>query len=274
MTNKTFNVAIVQLCSGLDIQKNIGAAEKLVRQAAARGADYIQTPETTTLMELEAGKAFALLEPKQGNSHVQHFSDLAKELGVWLHIGSMGIRLECGRMANRSFLFQPDGRVSDVYDKMHMFDVDLPGGEQYRESQDFRPGEKAVLAQTPWGGLGMSICYDLRFPALYRFLGQNGASFLAVPSAFTKVTGQAHWHILLRARAIETGCFVFAAAQGGRHENGRDTFGHSLIIDPWGKILAEAGTEPTVIMATIDPGQVKKVREQIPSLKHGCRLSL
>lgn len=268
MTDNRFKAAIVQLCSGRNIPANIQAADKLIRQAAAQGADYILTPETTTLMELESGKAFSALEPMENNSHVAHFSDLAKQLKVWLHIGSMGIRLDDGRMANRSFLFQPDGVISKTYDKVHMFDVDLPSGEHYRESEDFRPGDKAVLADLPWGTLGMSICYDLRFPAFYRNLAQHGASFLTVPSAFTKITGEAHWHVLLRSRAIENGCFVFAAAQGGRHENGRDTYGHSLIIDPWGKILAEAGTQSTVIMARIDPDQVERVRAQIPVLKH------
>ena len=155
-----------------------------------------------------------------------------------------------------------------------MFDVDLANGESYRESNSYRPGELAVVADLPWGRLGLSVCYDLRFPALYRALAEAGASFLAIPSAFTKQTGEAHWHVLMRARAIENGCFVFAAAQGGRHEHGRDTFGHSLVVDPWGKIIAEGGTEPGVIFAEIDPAEVTAARSRVPSLSHGRRFEL
>ncbi len=268
MSNTTFKAGLVQLCSGRNIEYNISQAEHFIRQAAAQGADYILTPETTTLMELESGSAFAALKPWRDNPHVAHFSALARQLKRWLHIGSLGIALDDGRMANRSVLFDPMGKITHFYDKVHMFDVDLPSGEHYRESEDFRAGEKAVIAPLPWGQLGMTICYDLRFPQYYRDLAKAGCHFLTVPAAFTKVTGEAHWHILLRARAIENGCFVFAAAQGGHHENGRDTFGHSLIIDPWGKILAEAGLEPTVIFADINVAQVQTVRMQIPVLKH------
>jgi len=164
--------------------------------------------------------------------------------------------------------------VLACYDKIHMFDIDLPGGESYRESRNYRPGELAVLADLPWGRLGLTVCYDLRFPALYRALAEAGATMLAIPSAFTKQTGEAHWHVLIRSRAIENGCFVFAAAQGGRHENGRDTFGHSLIIDPWGRIIAEGGTEPGVIVAEINPAEVANARARIPSLQHGRRFEI
>ena len=170
--------------------------------------------------------------------------------------------------ANRAFLFAPSGEIACRYDKIHMFDVDLPSGESYRESATFIPGTSAILAQLPWGGLGVTTCYDMRFPEQYKALAQAGAKFLTAPSAFTKVTGEAHWHILLRARAIENGCFVFAAAQGGRHANGRTTFGHSIAISPWGEILAEAGTEPGVIVADIDPAEVERVRGRIPALRH------
>ncbi len=274
MSKDKFQAAIIQLCSGRSVGENITSTETLVRQAAKQGAAYVLTPENTTLMEIETGKAFSALEAEEGNSHIAHFSALAKELSIWLHIGSMGIRQENGQMLNRSILFQPNGDIADYYDKIHMFDVDLPGGEHYRESDNFQAGDKAVLTSLPFGKLGMSICYDLRFPALYRLYAQNGASFLTIPAAFTKITGEAHWHVLLRARAIENGCFVFAAAQGGKHENGRETFGHSLIIDPWGKILAEARLEPGIIMATIDPDQVEKVRAQIPVLKHERPITL
>jgi predicted amidohydrolase len=175
---------------------------------------------------------------------------------------------------NRSFLIDRKGDVAARYDKIHMFDVDLAGGESYRESSNYRSGELAVVADLPWGRLGMTVCYDLRFPALYRALAEAGASFLAIPSAFTKQTGEAHWHVLLRARAIENGCFVFAAAQGGKHENGRETYGHSLAIDPWGRILAEGGVEPGVLIADIDPAEVAVARAKVPSLRHGRRFEL
>jgi predicted amidohydrolase len=193
---------------------------------------------------------------------------------VTLHVGSLAIQASPDRAANRSFLIDPHGEIKARYDKIHMFDVDLANGESYRESNNFRPGEIAVLTDLPWGRLGMTICYDLRFPALYRALAEAGASFLAVPAAFTKQTGEAHWHVLLRARAIENGCFVLAAAQGGTHENGRATYGHSIVIDPWGKVLAEGDTEPGVVMAEIDPAAVVAARAKIPSLQHGRRFEI
>jgi predicted amidohydrolase len=191
-----------------------------------------------------------------------------------VHIGSLAIRISPDRAANRSFLIDPKGDILARYDKIHMFDVDLAGGESYRESRNYRPGELAVLADLPWGRLGLTVCYDLRFPALYRALAEAGATMLAIPSAFTKQTGEAHWHVLIRSRAIENGCFVFAAAQGGRHENGRDTFGHSLIVDPWGRTIAEGGTEPGVIVAEINPAEVVNARARIPSLQHGRRFEI
>ncbi len=183
-------------------------------------------------------------------------------------VGSLPIKIAVDKLANRSFLITPEGTVAARYDKIHMFDVNLGNGESYRESKNFGPGEKAVGCDLPWGRLGMTVCYDLRFPHLYRALAKTGASFLSVPSAFTKPTGDAHWHVLLRARAIESGAFVFAPAQGGRHENGRETYGHSLIIAPWGEVIAEAGTEPCVIMAEIDPAKVTEARGRVPSLTH------
>ena len=175
---------------------------------------------------------------------------------------------------NRSFLIDPQGEIAARYDKIHMFDVDLAGGESYRESRSYRAGELAVGADLPWGRLGLTICYDLRFPALYRALAEAGASFLAIPSAFTRQTGEAHWHVLMRARAIENGCFVFAAAQGGKHENGRETFGHSLVVDPWGRVLAEGGEEPGVVMAEIDAGRRRDGARPHPSLQHGRRFEI
>jgi len=199
---------------------------------------------------------------------------LAARSFATLIAGSLAIKVTNDRAANRAFLIDSKGDITARYDKIHMFDVDLAGGESYRESRTYRPGELAVLSDLPWGRLGLTICYDLRFPALYRALAEAGATMLTIPSAFTQQTGEAHWHVLIRARAIENGCFVLAAAQAGRHENGRETFGHSLIVDPWGRILAEGGTEPGVVMAEIDLAEVGKARARIPSLQHGRRFEL
>jgi predicted amidohydrolase len=211
--------------------------------------------------------------PEAEHPAIPAFSALAAELGVWLLIGSLQIKLDAVTCANRSFLFDDCGRVVARYDKIHMFDVDLQGGESYRESKTFRPGDRAVIADTPWGKVGLTVCYDLRFAYLYRALAQAGASFLTVPSAFTVPTGQAHWHTLLRARAIETGSFVFAPAQCGGHAEGRKTYGHSLIVAPWGEVLADGGEAPGVITADIDPAKVAEARSMIPALTHDRRFS-
>lgn len=268
VSGRTFRAALVQLCSGRDVDRNVVEAERLIRAAAAGGAHYVQTPEVTTLMELESARLFAAVEPEDSNRALQAFRNLAAELKIWLHIGSMAVKVAPDKIANRAYVLTPDGAIAATYDKIHMFDVDLPGGESYRESKNYRPGDRAVVAALPWGGLGLSICYDLRFPHLYRALAKSGAVFLAIPAAFTKVTGEAHWHTLLRARAIECQCYVFAAAQGGRHEHGRDTYGHSLIISPWGQILAEGGVQPGVISADIDLQAIEEARKRVPSLGH------
>ncbi len=265
-----FRVGLVQMRTGKDIRENLGQAEVLIREAAGRGAHYVQTPENTLVMEADAKSLLEKVLPEEQTEGVAHFSYLARELGIWLHIGSIAVKAAGGRAANRAFLFAPNGEAVCRYDKIHMFDVDLPSGETYRESATFIPGTRALVAQLPWGGLGVATCYDMRFPEQFKALARAGAKFLTAPSAFTKVTGEAHWHILLRARAIENGCFVFAAAQGGRHANGRTTFGHSLVISPWGEILAEGGTEPGVFMADIDAGEVNRVRARIPALSHTC----
>jgi predicted amidohydrolase len=267
-SGRGFRAALVQLCSCRSVDKNVDDALALIREAAAGGAQYVQTPEVTTLMELETAKLFAAVESEEGNTALQRFRDLAAELKIWLHIGSMPVKVAPDKIANRAYVLTPEGSVAATYDKIHMFDVDLPGGESYRESKNYRAGDRAVVAALPWGGLGLSICYDLRFPHLYRALAKSGAQFLAVPAAFTKVTGEAHWHTLLRARAIECQCFVFAAAQGGRHEHGRDTYGHSLIISPWGQILAEGGVQPGVIFADIELQAIEDARKRVPSLGH------
>lgn len=263
-----FRAGLVQLRSGRSIGPNLETAVALIRKAAALGASYIQTPENTAFMELEPERFAALVHDERDTPAIGVFSAEAKALGVWLHIGSLAVRAPTGKAANRSYLFAPDGAVAAQYDKIHMFDVDLPSGESYRESLTFEPGTETALAQLPWGKLGFTTCYDIRFPEQYKALALAGADFIAAPSAFTRQTGEAHWHILTRARAIETGCFLFAAAQGGRHENGRTTFGHSLIVSPWGEVLAEAGDQPCVITADIDPALVREARQRIPALAH------
>jgi deaminated glutathione amidase len=263
-----FRASLVQMRSGREIASNVAAAAGLIREAAAAGAQYIQTPENTCLLEFDTARVFERIRPEAGTAVIREFAGLAQELQVWLHIGSIAIQIGERQAANRAFVFAPDGTIAARYDKIHMFDVDLPGGESYRESAAYVPGKTAVNVRLPWGTLGLSTCYDLRFPEQYKALAQAGADFLAVPAAFTAQTGRAHWHVLLPARAVETGCFVFAAAQGGVHEAGRSTYGHSLIVSPWGEILAEAGTEPCVITADIDPAGTAAVRQRIPALKH------
>jgi predicted amidohydrolase len=267
--DRRFRAGLVQLRSGRSIEPNLEKAEALIRRAAKGGAAYVQTPENTGIMELKPELVLAAAETEGKSVPLARLKALAAELGIFLHVGSLAIKLDQTRVANRSYLIDPAGRIVARYDKLHMFDVDLAGGESYRESQYFRPGAKAVLADLPFGRLGLSICYDLRFPALYRALATAGADFIAIPSAFTKQTGEAHWHVLVRARAIETGAFVLAATQGGLHENGRATYGHSLIVSPWGEILAEAGAEPGVIFADIDLAASAEARARIPAIKHG-----
>ena len=266
--SNSFRAGLVQMCAGRDVAGNLRDANALIREAASGGADYVQTPETTNLMELDRARLFAAAEPEQANAALQKFSDLARELSIWLHLGSLVVKVSEEKLANRAYVISPAGDVTARYDKIHMFDVDLPNGEKYRESANYEPGSQAVVADLPWGGLGLSICYDLRFPNLYRTLAHEGAVMLAVPAAFTRLTGEAHWVTLLRARAIEAQCFVMAAAQGGLHEHGRETFGHSLIVAPWGEVLAEGGVHPSVIFADIDLSRIADVRSRVPSLRH------
>ena len=266
---RRFRAGLVQLRSGRTVASNLDKAEALVRRAAKGGAQYVQTPENTGIMELKPELVLAAAESEGKSAPLAWARALARELGIWLHIGSIAIKLDPSRVANRSYLLDPKGSVTARYDKLHMFDVDLAGGESYRESQYFRPGAKAVLADLPFGRFGLSICYDLRFASLYRALAAAGAEIIAIPAAFTKQTGEAHWHVLTRARAIETGAFVLAATQGGLHENGRSTFGHSIVVSPWGEVLAEAGEEPGVIFADIDLAASEEARARIPAIKHG-----
>jgi predicted amidohydrolase len=253
---------------------NLDAAVKLIGEAKGGGANYVQTPEMTNLCVRSRDELLAAIVDEDSDNSLATFRELARTYGIWLHIGSLAIKVSAEHAANRSFLIDPKGEIAARYDKIHMFDVDLAGGESYRESRSYRAGDHAVTVDLQWGRLGLSICYDLRFPALYRALAESGASFLAIPSAFTRQTGEAHWHTLMRARAIENGAYVIAAAQGGKHEDGRETFGHSIVVDPWGKVIAEGGTEPGVTFADIDPAQVALVRGRIPSLQHGRRFDV
>ncbi len=273
-TAATFRVALIQMRSARSPAANLDAATKLIGEAKAGGADYAQTPEMTNILEARRDALMAAIVPEHDDPSLAAFRDLARRHRLWLHIGSLALKISPDRAVNRGFLIDPQGEITARYDKIHMFDVDLPNGESYRESRSYAPGEHAVTADLPWGRLGVTICYDLRFPALYRALAEAGSMFLAIPSSFTKQTGEAHWHVLHRARAIENGCFVFAAAQGGSHENGRDTFGHSLIVDPWGRVLAEGDVNPAVVIAEIDPAAVATARARIPSLLHGRRFEI
>ena len=262
----TFKAAAVQMRTGIFVDANVDAAETMIREAVAAGAEYVLTPEMTTILDRDRGRLLAAIAPEASDPSLVRFRALARELGIHLHIGSMAIKLGEDGVANRGFLIGPDGGIVARYDKIHMFDVDLAGGESYRESRLYRPGSAAVVADLPWTRLGLTVCYDVRFPQLYRALAHAGAEVLAVPAAFTRTTGEAHWHVLLRARAIETGSWVIAAAQGGSHEDGRETYGHSMIVDPWGKIVAEAEREPGIIVAEIDPQASVTARQRIPAL--------
>ena len=273
-TDRSFVAAMVQMRTSLLPEPSLEQGTRLIREAAAQGADYVQTPEVSNMMQLNRTALFEHLKSENDDPSLRAYRALAKELNIHLHIGSLALRFSEEKAVNRSFLIGPDGNVLASYDKIHMFDIDLPGGESYRESANYQPGESAVITDLPWGRLGLTICYDVRFPALYRALAESGAYFITVPSAFTRKTGEAHWHVLLRARAIETGCFIFAAAQAGLHENKRETYGHSLIIDPWGEILAEGNVEPGIVMARIDPAKVETARRAIPSLQHGRRFGV
>jgi len=274
MNAGTFKAAMIQMRSGLKPAANIDDAVRLIGEAKSSGADYVLTPEMTNILAAKREQLFAAVVEEDVDVSLATLRELARKLGIYVHVGSLAIKISNDRAANRSFLIDPKGDIAARYDKIHMFDVDLADGESYRESRNYRAGELAVLADLPWGRLGLTVCYDLRFPALYRALAEAGATMLAIPSAFTKQTGEAHWHVLMRSRAIENGSFVFAAAQGGKHENGRETYGHSLVVDPWGRIIAESGTEPGIVMAEIDPAEVAKARARIPSLQHGRRFEI
>ncbi|MEX2298164.1 MAG: carbon-nitrogen hydrolase family protein [Dongiaceae bacterium] len=266
---ETFKVALVQNCAERDMAPSIAALETLIRAAAKDGAHLIQLPELATMIEPDNAAVLAKTKPEADDPGLAKFRALASELKRWIHVGSLLIR-ESGRdkVVNRSFMLDPDGKVTARYDKIHLFDVAIKDGQSYRESATVEPGTRAVIAHLPWGRMGLTICYDLRFPHLYRALAQGGAAMIGIPAAFTHKTGEAHWHVLVRARAIETGAFVFSATQCGTHAEGRRTFGHSLIVDPWGEVLADAGDDVGTVSANIDLAKVDAVRAMIPSLQH------
>lgn len=274
MTNG-FKAAAVQMRSGQDPERNAADMERLVREAARQGATYVQTPEMTGAMVRDAAARQAAFTSEDKDGTVAAARRLARELGIFLHIGSTGILRADGKVANRALLISPHGETVAAYDKIHMFDVDLDNGESWRESAAYEPGTQAVVADMNGARLGFAVCYDLRFPQLFRAEALAGAQILTVPAAFTRQTGEAHWHVLLRARAIENGAFVVAAAQAGLHEDGRETYGHSMIVGPWGRVLAEmAGDEPGVIVAEIDPAQSLAARAKIPNLRNAREFSL
>lgn len=268
MTAPRFVAACVQMRSGRDPAQNRDAAVAGIREAAERGAHYVQTPEMTSLLERDRPSLFQKIREPEHDSTLGALRDVARERGVVVHVGSLAVK-KGDKVANRAFVIDREGAITAAYDKLHLYDVDLPNGESYRESATYTGGARAVVTDLPWGRLGVAICYDVRFPALYRALAEAGAEILSAPAAFTRQTGEAHWHVLQRARAIETGSFMISAAQGGRHEDGRETYGHSLIVDPWGRVLAECdGNEPGVILAEIDMALVADARARIPALRH------
>ena len=271
----TFRAAVVQMRSGRDPEANVASMDRLVREAAGEGAHYIQTPEMTGLVCAQRSVFFERVPDAATNPVSERAAALAAELGVFLHVGSTPIRVADRQAANRAFVFAPDGACLATYDKIHMFDVDLDGGESWRESAVYRPGERAVVVDMLGTRFGLSICYDMRFAALHRLYAEEGAEILTAPSCFTRQTGRAHWHALLRARAIENGAWMIAAAQGGEHEDGRTTFGHSLIVSPWGEIAAEVdGEHEGIAFATIDPGAARAARAKVPNLRNGRDFTL
>jgi len=271
--SENFTVACVQNCAGPDMRSNLVNIESLVRAAAGKGAALVCLPEFFSCLDVRDGVFEVGALPDERHPAVPLFQDLAKELGVWIQMGSIASRSATGSIRNRAYVIDGYGTMVAHYDKIHLFDIDLLNGECYRESETVDPGELSVVANSPWGTLGLSVCYDLRFAYLYRALAHAGADFMIVPAAFAKTTGEAHWHVLLRARAIETGSYVFAACQYGTHGEA-ESYGHSLIVDPWGRILADGGEGPGIILAEIDPSCVRDARRMIPALRHDREFSM
>jgi predicted amidohydrolase len=262
-----FKVALVQNRAGADMNANIAECSALVREAHAQGADLICLPELFPCLHVSDRMLEVGAHPEESHPALRHFSDLAAELGIWIQPGSVAVEMPSGKLRNRAVMLDAAGSLVARYDKMHMFDVDLADGESYRESDVFESGDEAVLAPTPWGLVGLTVCYDLRFAYLYRSLAQAGASYLTVPAAFMRTTGKAHWHVLLRSRAIETGCYVFAACQWGAHGDAV-TYGHSLVVAPWGEVIADGGEHGGVVVADVDPAKVEEARAMVPALRH------
>ncbi|OKL44808.1 carbon-nitrogen hydrolase family protein [Pseudovibrio exalbescens] len=262
-----FKAACVQMRSGRDVRANLDACEALVREAAHSGALYVQTPEMTNVLERGREAQMAAVSLEAQDPFLARMSDVARDLQIWLHLGSLAIKREDGKLANRGFLLAPDGGLAARYDKIHMFDVDLPGGESWRESETYEPGSVSPVVELPFTKVGMAICYDVRQPALFREQAKRGAQVLSAPAAFTRQTGRAHWHVLQRARAIENGAFMISAAQGGTHEDGRETYGHSMIVDPWGRVIAELDhDEPGVLVAEIRLKLAEDARARVPAI--------
>ncbi|HTJ63558.1 MAG TPA: carbon-nitrogen hydrolase family protein [Alphaproteobacteria bacterium] len=267
-------VACVQLNAKADLTQNLDEAERWIRLARADGAEFIATPENTSGMFRNKGALLDAALPEDGHPAIARFSSLARETGAWLLLGSISVKLDNGKLANRSILFAPGGETVARYDKIHMFDADPKDGQAYRESETFQAGDRAVVAETDFGRIGMTICYDVRFAYLYAALGRAGVKFVTVPAAFTVPTGEAHWHVLLRARAIEAGAFVIAPGQTGEHAGGRMTYGHSLIVAPWGEVLADGGQAEGFVAADCDLEQVDKARDMIRALHHAREFAL
>lgn len=261
-------IALLQMTSGIDPAANAATIAAATTEAARAGAAMLFTPEMSGLIDRDRARAAQAIVAEEADETLAAAREAARTHRLWVHIGSLAVRREDGKWANRSFLIDDTGAIRARYDKLHLFDVDLPTGESWRESAAYTGGARAVVAASPIDLLGMTICYDLRFPDLYRALSDAGATVLAVPAAFTRPTGAAHWHVLLRARAIEAGAFVVAAAQTGVHEDGRATYGHSLVIDPWGEVLLDMGEAAGLGFVDIDPARVDEVRSRIPVLQH------
>jgi predicted amidohydrolase len=261
-------IALYQARTGIDPGVNAEALAAAVAEASAGGAAMLFTPEMSGLLDRDRARAAPNLRREEEDPVLAAVRAAAAQAGIWVHLGSLAVRRDDGRLNNRSFVIDDKGAVRATYDKLHLFDVDLPTGESWRESASYAPGERTMVVGTPLGPLGLSICYDLRFPDLYRALTDTGARFVAIPAAFTVPTGQAHWHVLMRARAIEAGVFVIAAAQGGVHEDGRATYGHSLVVGPWGEVLLDAGEANGVHFVDVDPAAVDAVRARVPAIDH------
>ncbi len=273
MSSTSFKAACVQMRSTRDQERNRDAAIAMIREAAAGGALLVQTPEMTNLVERETKRMREIVQAEEDHIVLAGLRDAARMAKIWLQIGSISVKVG-DKIANRGYMIDPEGQIAARYDKIHLFDVDLPNGEKWRESATYTGGESASVVETPWGLIGMSICYDIRFPYLYRAEAEAGAFMLTAPACFTRQTGEAHWVVLQRARAIENGAFMLSAAQAGKHEDGRETFGHSIIVDPWGRVLAEAGAEPGVIMAEIDLALVADARQRIPTMQHSRAVTI